>query len=253
MSTEDKVRDALADLAPRVPAGDEALAGMRRAITRRRRRRTAVRAAVAAVLLVAVATVGVVALAGGEEGSELDMSEDPATTTDVVAEVVDGRVQIGPLSLEMPDGWVIVEEVPEQRGGGWICIAPPDNPYPKFGNCSGLVVRRGYLPGNEMNSYEEGRDWAWYHATDAAPCPTGENIEDSVVAVAGSYAPIDTRSETVGGTTAEFTEWAAECSLSGYRFNPRMWVVLEHRIMIEDVVGDDETEDILASVEFTDE
>ena len=58
-STEDLVRNALADLAPVAPADSSAYAGVGRRITRRRRQRAATRllAAVAAVALV-VALVG---------------------------------------------------------------------------------------------------------------------------------------------------------------------------------------------------
>jgi len=256
MSTEDKVRGALADLAPRVPAGDEALAGVHRAITRRRRRRTAVRAAVAAGLLVAVATAGVIALAGGEEGSELDMSENPSTTptTESVAEIVDGRVEFGPLRLELPDRWTVIQALPSGDDSAWMCIAPAANPDPKLDNCAGLFVRYGSLPGRETFTYEETRgDWAWNHATDVVACPTTNDLNDQVVPGPEGTEPIAFDVAPVGDKTADYTQWAAYCSRSGFRFTPRMWVLPQSRIMIEDVLGRDETEDILASVEFTDE
>ena len=60
-STEDLVRNALADLAPVAPADSSAYAGVGRRITRRRRQRAATRlAAVAAVALVAVAGASLV-------------------------------------------------------------------------------------------------------------------------------------------------------------------------------------------------
>lgn len=252
MSTENKVRDALADLAPLVPAGDEALAGVRRAITRRRRRRTAVRATVAACLLVAVATAGVLAVAAGDQPQETDIVDDP-TTTETVPDVVRGRVEFGPVSLMVPDGWDVVGGGNEQ-GGQWICIAPAGNPDPKFADCAGLVVRHGYLPGNETFTYRESRDnWAWSHSTDPPLCPGASDTNDTLIPGAEGYASIDEGFPAVGDKAAEYTEWAAYCSRSGSRYTPRMWVLPETQVMIEDFFNLDETEDILASFEFTED
>jgi hypothetical protein len=256
MSTEDKVRDALADLAPLVPAGDEALAGVRRAITRRRRRRTAVRVTVAAGLLVAVAAAGLLASVGGEDGTNI--SETPpsptTSTTEPLSRTVDGRVTFGPVSLELPDGWAVIEDGEQGQGGAWMCIAPVLNPDPKLDNCSGLIVRYGYLPGREMETYAETRqDWAWNHATDVIACPATQDVEDSVVTGPEGGAPIDQGFAPVGDKTAEYTQWAAECTRSLTPYTPRMWVLPETEVMIEDFFNLDETEDILASFEFTEE
>jgi hypothetical protein len=251
MSTEDKVRDALADLAPRVPAGDEALAGVHRAITRRRRRRTAVRAAVAAGLLMVVATAGVLAVAADGEPSETDIVDEP--TTETVPDVVGGRVEFGPISLALPEGWDRIDGGTEQ-GGEWMCIAPVGSSGPTFADCAGLVVRHGYLPGNEMSTYEESRDnWAWSHSTDPPLCPTGTDTNDILVYGPEGGLPIEGGFSPVGDKSAEYTQWAAYCSRSGERFTPRMWVLPETRVMIEDFFNLEETEDILASFEFTED
>jgi hypothetical protein len=253
MSTENKVRDALADLAPLVPAGDEALAGVRRAITRRRRRRTAVRATVAAGLLVAVATAGVLASAADDRPGETDIVGNPTTTTETVPDVVDGRVRFGPVSFVLPDGWDVIDGGDEQ-GGQWMCVAPAGNPDPTFADCGGLVVRHGYLPGNEMSAYGESRDtWAWSHSTDPPLCPGAADTNDTLESGPEGYGSIDEGFPAVGDKTAEYTQWAAYCSRSGDRYTPRMWVLPETRVMIEDFFNLDETEDILASFEFTDE
>jgi hypothetical protein len=256
MSTEDKVRDALADLAPLVPAGDEALAGVHRAITRRRHRRTAVRATVAAGLLVAVATAGVLASAGGEDDTDIGETPSSSTTstTEPPSRTVDGLVTFGPVSLELPEGWAVIEDGEQAQGGAWMCIAPALNPDPKLDNCAGLIVRHGFLPGNETFTYADTRqNWAWNHATDVLACPTTQDVEDSVQPGSEGTAPIDQGFRPVGDKTAEYTQWAAECSRSGTIFTPRMWVLPDTRVMIEDFFNLDETEDILASFEFTDE
>ena len=74
-STEELVRNALADLAPTAPADSRAYAGVGRRITHRRRRRAATRlAAVAAVGLVAVAGA---ALLGGPRDEPSGFSTEP--------------------------------------------------------------------------------------------------------------------------------------------------------------------------------
>jgi hypothetical protein len=250
MSTEDTVRDALADLAPRVPAGDQALAGVRRAITRRRRRRAVARTGVAAVLLAAVATAGVVAVAGGNEPSETDMGTPTTTTTDTVAP--GGRLRFGPVSLDLPDGWVERFRVPGTGPDGTgesLCIAPAADEPPEGTDCAGLMLHRGYLPGDETFSYEE--EPGWSQATDVERCPTGDGVDD-VVVTGPQGASRQEEDRPVGDKDAEWTEWAAECS-SGATFTPEAWLLPDVRVLVVEVLDRDETEGILASFEFTDE
>jgi hypothetical protein len=250
MSTEDTVRDALADLAPRVPAGDQALAGVRRAITRRRRRRAVARTGVAAVLLAAVATAGVVAVVSGNEPSETDMGTPTTTTTEPVAP--GGRLQFGPVSLDLPDGWVERFRVPGTGTDGAsesLCIGPAAGEPPVGTDCAGLMLHRGYLPGHETFSYEE--EPGWSQATDVEQCPTGDGVDD-VVVTGPQEASREEDDRPVGDKDAEWTEWAAECS-SGATFTPEAWLLPDVRVLVVEVLDRDETEEILASFEFTDE
>lgn len=251
MSTEDTVRDALADLAPQVPAGDQALAGVRRAITRRRHRRAVARTGVAAVLLAAVATAGVVAVAGGNEPDETDVGTPTTTTTEPVEP--GGRLQFGPVSLDLPDGWSEQFRVPDTGTDGTgesICIAPAAGESPESIDCAGLMLHRGYLPGNETSSYEE--DPGWSQATDVVPCPIGDVVDDVVVTGPQGVPPVQEEVRSVGGKDAEWTQWAAECS-SGAGFTPEAWLFPDVRVLVVEVLDRDETEEILASFEFTDE
>lgn len=250
MSTEDTVRDALADLAPRVPAGDQALVGVRRAITRRRRRRAVARTGVAAVLLAAVATAGVVAVAVGNEPSETDMGTPTTTTTEPVAP--GGRLQFGPVSLDLPDGWVVRFRVPDTGTDGAnesLCIGPAAGEPPEGTDCAGLMLHRGYLPGDETSSYEERPGWS--QATDVERCPTGDGVDDVVLSGPQEERRVED-DRPVGDKDAEWTEWAAVCS-SGATFTPEAWLLPDVRVLVVEVLDRDETEEILASFEFTDE
>ena len=251
MSSEDTVRDALADLAPRVPAGDHALAGVRRAITRRRRRRAVARASVAAVLLVAVATAGAVAVAGGNEPDETDVGNPTTTTTERVAP--GDRVQFGPVSLDLPDGWIRQFSVPDTGPDGTgesICIAPAAADPTEHVDCPGLMLHRGYLPGEETFSYEERPGWS--QSTDPPACPRGDGVNDVVVTPPQGVSPTQNEVRPVGDRDAEWTQWAAECS-SGYTFTPEAWLLRDAGVLVVEVIDRDETEEILASFEFTDE
>jgi len=249
MTAEDMVRDALADLAPRVPAGDEALGGMRRAITRRRRRRTAVRAGVAAVLLVAVAAAGAVALSGGDSEQPSDMIDQPTTTPTSPG----GPMPFGPITVTLPAGWVVYDRSPigsEDVPGEVMCIEPADRAEPRFEDCAGLVMYHGVLPGAEGAAYEEGLDWAWRSGSDVAPCPVGDTPDDQVVPGPRGPAPVETDFRAVGDREANFARWEAVCDLSGYNFDPEAWHLPQTRVLIIEALERDETDEILASVEF---
>jgi hypothetical protein len=249
MTAEDMVRDALADLAPRVPAGDEALGGVRRAITRRRRRRTAVRAGVAAVLLVAVAAAGAVALSGGDSEQPSDMIDQPTTTPTSPG----GPMPFGPITLTLPEGWVVYDRGPigtEDVQGEAMCIEPADRPEPRFEDCAGLVMYHGYLPGNENATYEEGLDWAWRRGTDTAACPVGDVVDDQVVPGPSGTDPVQNELRRVGDRDANFARWEAVCEISGYSFDPEAWHLPLTRVLIIEVLEVDETDEILASIEF---
>jgi hypothetical protein len=234
---DDPVRDALAALAPLAPADDAAFAGVRRAVTRRRRRRNAGRIA-AAVVAVGLIAGGGLAVTGGPGGDE----------SGYVTEPTGGRVAFADMSFELPEGWEVVSE---DAADEYMCIGPAGN-----GDCPGLELHHGDpLPGHEMDEYQDHGQWSWYHQTDVAQCPNrpqgpGEPLDAVEPNDEDGYDPIDTGERQVGGRTAVYDEWAARCDRSGFEFNPRAWHLAEDQILIVDVLGHPETEEILASVRW---
>jgi hypothetical protein len=281
MRTDDMVRDALADLAPVAPADNTALAGMHRAIGRRRRRQQVARIA-AAVAFVALA-VGTTAVVLDAESDPSQISTDPddtttptttpttPTTTATVPETTEGgpaetdRITFGPVSFQLPEGWEIIERRDQgstdlstgEPGptGETMCIAPVDDQGTQVGlqwdGCSGLLIHQGdFLPGHEMDAYQQHDPWAWYHNTDAAPCPTDPVGSEDYIQAPDGMGPIDQGFRAVGDRTASYDRWRAVCPQSGFSFEPQAWFLPQSKVLIFDVFGHDETEAFLASFEF---
>jgi hypothetical protein len=253
MTTDDRLRDALFDLAPIAPADETAFAGVQRAVTRRRRRRTAGMAA-AAVLAVSLVAGG--ALAAGQRDDEDDYVTRPPDRVENELQ----RVPFADMTFELPDGWEVISTGDAEDGTDeYMCIGPAGNPYPKYDDCAGLMLHHGdRLPGNEMDEYRDHAPWAWYHGTDVNPCPTGPYSGDPGEPFDGiqpgeaGYDPIETGERPVGDRTAVYDKWEARCELSGFTFTPRAWHLTESQIVIFDVLGQSETEAILASVRWDD-
>lgn len=272
MRTDDMVREALADLAPTAPADNTALAGMHRAIGRRRRRQQVARIA-AAVAFVALA-VGTTAVVLDAESDPSQVSTDPddtttptttpstPTTTATTPETTEARpaetdrITFGPVSFQLPEGWVEVYREPRsspfaEGEGEAMCIAPAGNEGLRWEDCSGLLIQQGdFLQGNEQAPYEPHAPWAWYHATDAAPCPTGPAGNQDYIQAPDGMGPIDQGFRSVGDRTASYDRWRAVCPQSGFTFEPEAWFLPESRVVVFDVFGHDETEAFLASFEF---
>jgi hypothetical protein len=238
---DDLVRDALADLAPLAPADDAAYAGVRRAVSRRRRRRATGRIA-AAVLVLGVIAGGALAATGLQE-DEGGLSTRPPRE----------RVSFGDISLELPASWQVIRSDTDS-----MCIGPAGNPYPRYDDCSGLELYRGDpLPGHEMGEYQDHGPWGWYQATDVSPCPDrphepGEPLDGIQPTDEHGYEPIASDDRTVGNRTgvAVYDRWAARCERSGFVFYPRAWHLVDDQILIVDVLGQEETDAILASVRW---
>jgi hypothetical protein len=277
-AVEERVRQALVDLAPTVPADGTARLGVARAVGRRRRRGVAGRALATAIVggaLAAVAIAGPPTL-GRDRAVVPATSLPPAATvpspttlppqttptvppadtdaaadtvmpaTTVPGEAAVDRVAFAGVSFDLPPGWVIAE----QRGDETICVEPAADPYPSW-DCSGLRMHHGRLPGYETADYVDHGPWGWYHATDVRPCPTGTNVDDAVDPPEGiGTGPIDTGFGEVGDRTAVYDRWAAVCRLSGFAFTPRAWHLPRSQIVIFEYFGRPETEGILASFTF---
>lgn len=267
MRTDDMVREALADLAPVAPADSSALAGMHRAIGRRRRRQQVARIA-AAVTFVALA-VGAGAVMLRAEGDPADVSTDPdnttPTTTPTTPDTTEGasarRTRFGPVTFQLPEGWEVVDQHPEQSPlggptGETMCIAPAGNPEPHWENCSGLLIHQGdFLPGNEWAPYQPDDYTAYSHSSDVPSCPTnpntsGENFDGVGSPDGDTGAPVARETRPVGDHTAEYSRWRATCQRSDFQFEPEAWYLPESKVLIFDIFGHPETEDFLASFEF---
>ncbi len=285
-STEDQIRNALADLAPTAPADGSAYSGVGRRITRRRRQRTATRlAAVAAVALVAVAGASLVGGRDEPSGFSTQPGDDDATLPDDgtppatgtapggtddggAPPIVPNPTVIGGAEFELPTGWE-AEPQPEYwtdpgvPGGSEterhpytaMCLRRTADPGPL--DCT-LEIFYGDVPGNEgFGPYDPDGNWSWYHATDVMTCPDGIDpggeALDSVRPADDDTAPAERETRPVGSHTADFSRWDAVCERSGFEFSPQAWFLPESQLLIIDVLGQPETEAILASFVFGDE
>ncbi|HET6952001.1 MAG TPA: hypothetical protein VFI47_16585 [Acidimicrobiales bacterium] len=265
---EDRVRAALADLAPAAPADAAAHAGLHRAIARRRRRRTTGRIAAAVLVLAALAggravfdardaegPAGYSIEPGGRTGTAPEPGTGTASTTPGSASP-DGHVTFGPVAFDLPAGWRSV-----LNADGSLCLAAADRPGPQWDGCAGLRLYRGELPGYEGAPYEDHGPWGFATSTDPVACPVaggdvggdvGPATDDVVVPAEAGTEPIDEGFRPVGDRTATYDQWFARCSLSSYTFTPRAWHLPESDVLIVDVFRQPETEQILASFTFTD-
>jgi hypothetical protein len=290
-STEELVRNALADLAPTAPADSTAYAGVGRRITHRRRRRAATRlAAVAAVGLVAVAGA---ALLGGPRDEPSGFSTQPGedVTTGPDTGPGDGAApgtgpgqdgdgsstgpsitMLGSASFTLPQGFETAQQdqfwtdSAEPGGSATVrhpytsmCLRRTADPGPL--DCT-LEMFHGDVPGHEgFEAYDPEGDWSWYRATDVMPCPggtgpddTGPGGQDDIVRpVGGRVTPVESGFRPVGSQTAAYSRWSVVCEKSGFEFSPQAWFLPESQLLIIDVLGQPETEAILASFTFGDE
>lgn len=289
-STEDLVRDALADLAPIAPADSTAYAGVGRRITRRRRQRAATRlAAVAAVGLMAVAGASLVGDRDDEpsgfstgEGNTITTVPDaeqpddgappgPGTGQDGVdagddsASTEPTKKMLGPATFTLPAGWEAVQQDEVWIDAGEsetvrhpytsMCLRRTADPGPL--DCT-LEMFHGDVPGHEgFEACDPNGDWSWYRATDTMACPDGTAPDgeagDTVVPADGSRAPVKTDFRPVGSRSAAYTRWSAVCERSGIEFGPEAWFLPDSELLIIDVLGQPETEAILETFEFGDE
>jgi hypothetical protein len=260
-SNEDMLRERLARLAPTAPAERAAFEGIERRITHRRRRRAAVR--VTAVAAVALVAVGVASLAmGRDEPSDLSTSPTDTTATAPAAGVAptvgqQGRVAFGGASFEVPEGWAVTsyddgtaEDAVAGQDLGYesLCIGVPGE---EPGSCAIEMYHGDPLPGAEGQPYEDHGAWSWHDGTDVPQCPfTPAGDSDFVQPLGGDYGPIDSANAVpVGDRTAVYDEWSAVCD-SGDTFNPRAWHLSDEQLLIVDVTGHPETEDVLGSFRF---
>lgn len=255
MTDEERLRRALVDLAPRATPDEGAYVGLDRAITRRRHRRAATR--VTALILVLGVAAGVLAGRTGEHRRSVETppaSETPGpsigpTTTAPGAT----RVPFANVSFVLPPGWEVVQQG-GKAGAETMCVAPAGNPEPRYDGCGGLALYHGELPGYHGARYVRDGDWGFAHAKEPAPCPvrTADPGTGADVVVAGSVGkrPIDTGLRNVGNHKANYDQWFARCRGSHFTFTPRAWFLPTSRVVILDVLGHPETEDILASFRF---
>jgi hypothetical protein len=160
------------------------------------------------------------------------------------------RVSFGGLSFVLPAGWEVVRSETDS-----MCVGPAGNPYPQYDGCSGLQLHHGDpLPGFELDEYQDHGPWGWYHETDVSPCPDRPYDPaqplDGIQPTEAGYDPVETGERPVGGRTAVYDRWEARCELSGFAFSPRGWHVDDGQILIFDVLGQPETEQVLDSVRW---
>jgi hypothetical protein len=265
MRTDDKLREALADLAPVASADGSALAGVHRAIGRRRRRQHVARIAAAVVVLALAAGTTAVVLQAEDDPADYgtDGSTPSTETTPTTPDTAEGgapaRRSLGPVSFELPEGWYVLDDRNtgnEEASGRSMCIGPLPTSYPRWDECGGLLLYQGdFLPGNEGGLYEDHQPWAWYHNNDVAQCPfaPSEGVgdpSDQVVPGPEGMEPIAQGFAPVGDKTAVYDQWKAYCEQSGESFEPRAWYLPESQVVVLDVTDHPETEEFLASFRF---
>jgi hypothetical protein len=258
MTPEDRLRQALDDLAPRPPADDEAYAGVRRSIGRRHRRQVAGRLA-AAVAVVGLGAGAAILATGGRGGPSVQTpaTQPPATTepgpTTTTTTPEGTRVHLGKVSFVPPPGWVALgmPEATTDESVRGLCVAPVGDPGPSYEGCSGVMIFSGDpLPGYKGDAYEQDGPWQFAHATGPIPCPFDDPPGSTIEPGPAGRQPINSGGRAVGDHTAAYDRWFARCGDDGATFTPEAWLLPQSKILIVDVFGHDETQQLLDSFEF---
>jgi len=201
------------------------------------------------------------------EAPEAETPEAQAPKEEVpeamVPEAVPTDVTFGGTTFTLPVGWwehdrkdldwLSIDEatggVAERHPYGYLCVGPAG-----AADCA-LKLYHGDVPGNEgFTAWEDHGAWPWHTATDVPSCPVPSADPDApfdgLQPVDGSYLPVDSGFRPVGDRSAVYDQWAVECELSGHDFTPRSWHLPESSLVIVDMLGQPETESILASFRF---
>jgi hypothetical protein len=252
MTAEDRLREALDDLAPRPPADEAAYAGVQRAVGRRRRRQAVTRIAAAVAVVGLGAGAAVLATVGRGGPTVQTPATQPATTEEPTPTTapLKGRMQVGNISFEVPSGWAAeMQGLPESTLR--VCVAPIRNPGPSFEGCSGVMIYSGDpLPGYQGTPYQQDGEWQFAHEAGPTACPFDDPPGSTIEPGPAGRFPIDQGLRDVGDRRAAYNRWFARCGDAGATFTPEAWLLPQSKILIVDVFGHEETEALLDSVEF---
>ena len=217
------------------------------------------------VVLAGAVTVALAGCGSGGGGGTTSTSTSPPATspsasssaspTDSSATGV--RITLGVVgSVVVPAGWSHTE--------GTMTTATIDTPFgyaclddPSVARADGGCTVELFWGSPVAGA--EGRPWAvhqvagWNHRTDAGPCPVPGSTTDSsasgygITGTAGAPAQSFAR---MGSKTAYLDTYTATCG-DGTAFHPRIWWLPATHLMVEDVLDNPATPQILASVDYT--
>ena len=121
------------------------------------------------------------------------------------------------------------------------------------GGCDVVISWGDTVSGNEGKPWVVHQVAGWSHSTDVSPCPIPGSTTDSTAAdfgVASMDAPPEQGFAKIGNKTAYLDTYSAICG-DGQTFSPRIWWLPVTHLLVEDVLGNPATADILASFRFT--
>jgi hypothetical protein len=206
----------------------------------------------------------VLPIGGGDSPAAPD--RDRLTPVAEAPEASATDVSFGGTTFTLPAGWSEQDRqdlswptVDGATGGvagkhpySYLCVGPAD--AADAADCA-LRLYHGDVPGHEgFTAWEDHGAWPWHTSTDVPSCPVPSADPaapfDGVRPVDGSYLPVDSGFRPVGDRSAVYDQWAVECELSGHGFTPRSWHLPESSLVIVDMLGQPETESVLASFRF---
>lgn len=179
------------------------------------------------------------------------LSPSPASTPADMPATHPKQVLVGPVILDVPDGWQA-----DNAGAGaptfdHACIEPPTTRPEMFG-CAGLDVwyrwsDSGYLPGNGHGSFTDAP--GWLSSMDVQNCPVKPTDGPGNVNGVRQDSGVTHDLRSVGDRTADFYRWHAHCD-NGYTFAPRAWYLPVSRVVIFDRIGYPDLDPIVTSARF---
>ncbi len=222
------------------------------------RRRATLRTAGALGAAAALMLAGCSAGGGGVAAttSYAAATTEPSTASPS-ASATGGRITLGDVaSVVVPAGW--------SHTDGTSVSADIDTPFhvaclddpaveAADGSCDVAISWGEVVAGAEGRAWVLNQVAGWNHHTDAGPCPVPGSTTDASATAYGVRAMGDPPAQSfakLGPKTAYLDTYTATCG-DGRTFAPRIWWLPTTHLMVEDVLGNAKTSEILASMTFT--
>ena len=167
------------------------------------------------------------------------------------------RITLGTIaSVVVPAGWTASHTTGRtaDTGGAFDeeCLDDP-SVTATTSACDITITWGAAVPGAEGNTWVVHQVAGWVHSSDAGPCPVPGSTTDPTAPGYGlrsTSSPPTRGFAPIGNLTAHLDTYTATCA-DGTTLSPRVWWLPTTKLRVEDVLGNAQTADVLASFVFT--